>query len=371
MEVNRSELLKNLFQHCMNQSPEIDIVSKTGDRVSINSYVLNFYSQSLAKTLKKKSVLFMDENTETITLLRDLLTFGEGRFEGCKEDVTLNLFSACRSLNIKISKNFEIKESNMKMSEFIGEMDALMKGNYCIENDLEIQNDRTSDVYNLSTETFIDKIDQIFTSTLKRDDLEGLLIDAAAPTTVELTIDEKSMKQESQIYNCNSCERVFTSKKNLTKHMICHTQVACLICGKGFRLKSLLSLHTKKFHNDMTKGVNESNISDASNEDSLNSTTKMFSCSTCDKTFKSKTALSKHSLCHTNCRCPQCGKGFRMTSLLSRHIRTEHDGSTSCNMCDKVFDNESVLRKHKISKHSMTHLSTDLSLHTKNISLDL
>ena len=197
MEFNRSELLKNLFQHCMNQSPEIDIVSKTGDRVSINSYVLNFYSQSLAKTLKKKSVLFMDETTETITLLRDLLTFGEGRFEGCKEDVTLNLFSACRSLNIKISKNFEIKESNMKMSEFIGEMDALMKGNYCIENDLEIQNDRTSDVYNLSTETFIDKIDQIFTSTLKRDDLEGLLIDAAAPTTVELTIDEKSIKYSS------------------------------------------------------------------------------------------------------------------------------------------------------------------------------
>ena len=49
----------------------------------------------------------------------------------------------------------------MKICEFIGEMDVLMKGNYCIENDLEIQNDRATDVYNLSTETFIDKIDSL------------------------------------------------------------------------------------------------------------------------------------------------------------------------------------------------------------------
>jgi len=354
----------------MDKCSEVDIVSNTGDRVSINSFVLNFYSQTLGKTIKKKSVLFMDESTETISLLRDLLTFGEGRFEGCREDVISNLSSASTSLNITFSRNFEIKKSNMKMSEFIVEMDSLMKGNYCIEKKLDPSPDKTSDVYNLSTETFIDKIDQIFTSTMKKDDLEGLLKDAA-PSTVELTVDETSIIKESKIFNCNTCDRVFTSKKNLTKHMICHTQAACLICGKGFRLKSLLSLHMKKFHNDLEKQENESIISNETVESSLNSTTQLFSCNACDKSFKSRSALSKHSLCHTNCRCPQCGKGFRMTSLLSRHIRTEHNDSTSCTMCDKVFDNESVLRKHNISKHSMTHLSADLSLHTKNISLDL
>ena len=52
-----------------------------------------------------------------------------------------------------------------------------------------------------------------------------------------------------------------------------------------------------------------------------------FSCELCGKLFKSNVKLRIHSLFHSNFKCDECNEGFRMPSLLKRHIKKCHEES--------------------------------------------
>ena len=50
-------------------------------------------------------------------------------------------------------------------------------------------------------------------------------------------------------------------------------------------------------------------------------------CSLCPQTYKSKSKLKIHSLCHSNLKCKYCGKGFVFGTLLKRHTESVHSNS--------------------------------------------
>ena len=422
---NKTETYKEVFDTFCKNSNDLEIVCSDGRKVSFKSYLLYFYSLNNLEVFTKSSTIFMEDDFETITLLRDLLTSGEGHAEGNPRQTIVKLVAAADSLNINLTENFDIKNYNMNFTDFISGIDEIMKDSY------EVSESSQRD-YNMSTGEFINKVDRIFTSTMKKDELQFVL------DTNQGFIDA-SLNKEEQEYQCRFCDKSFTSNKILKRHSLCHTQYSCTICGKGFRMQSLLTWHKKNEHGNSAvssnlKSFDNSSSDDKSNVDStqdsgdihvvsessgLESFNESFltdekqqlevlQCTFCDKTFTSKKLFKRHRLFHTQYSCKLCGKGFRMqslltwheknehgnsvvinssmlksfdssafnmksivessqhcfkceicgkgfkmSSLLARHWRMDHDVKLHCQPCNKSFENDSLLRKHKLTKHSI------------------
>ena len=393
---SKTETFKDIFDNFCQNSTDLEIVCSDGRKVSFKSYLLIFYSANNLEVFSKSSTIFMEDDFETIMLLRDLLTSGEGHSEGNPRQIVMKLLAAAESLNINLTENFDIKNYTMNFTDFISGIDEIMKDSYEVSPDSERE-------YNMPTGEFIEKVDRIFTSTMKKDQLQFML---------EMNQDsfEVSLKDREPEFQCKFCEKVFSTKKMLKRHSLCHTQFSCHICGKGFRMQSLLTWHEKNEHDASVASESSEleSVNGISINDEVEDQKKVLQCKFCDKVFTTKKLLKRHSLCHTQYSCNICGKGFRMkslltwheknehdmsvvsesseldsfdysafddksiaastkdcykceicgqrfrmSSLLARHWRVDHDVKSFCQPCDKSFENESLLRKHKLTKHSI------------------
>lgn len=235
---NKTETFKKVFDTFCKDSNDLEIVCSDGRKVSFKSYLLYFYSRNNFEIFAKSSTIFMEDDFETITLLRDLLTSGEGHAEGNPHQTIVKLVAAADSLNINLTENIDIKNYNMNLTDFISGIDEIMKDSYEVSESSERD-------YNMSTGEFINKVDRILTSTMKKDELQSVL------DTNQDFIDA-SLEKEEQGFQCNFCDKAFTSKRMLKRHKLCHTQYSCNVCGKGFRMKSLLTWHEKNEHGNST-----------------------------------------------------------------------------------------------------------------------
>ncbi len=397
---NKTETYKEVFEKLCQNSSDLEIICSDGRKVIFKSFLLIFFSVNNLEVFSKSSTIFMEDDFETILLLRDLLTSGEGHTEGNPRQTIGKLVAAAESLNINLTENFDIKNYNMNLTDFISGIDEIMKESY------EVSAHSEGD-YNMPTGEFINKVDKIFTSTMKKDGLQFML------EMNQVASINASLEEEEQEFQCRFCEKVFSTKKMLKRHSLCHTQFSCQICGKGFRMKSLLTWHEKNEHeHGTTFVVSESSELETFTGNSINDEVEEqkegLQCKFCDKIFTTKKLLKRHSLCHSQYSCSICGKGFRMKSLLAWHDKNEHDTSVvsesseldsfdysafdgksivestqdcfkceicgkqfsmssllashwrldhsvkvQCQPCNKSFENESLLRKHKLTKHSI------------------
>ena len=98
--------------------------------------------------------------------------------------------------------------------------------------------------------------------------------------------DINSVKEILQIANkCDICERAFTTKKKLKKHIqeTHPTKIECQTCDKVFTKNCELELHIKNQHE-----------------------VKEYTCDSCDKTFVLKWRLLKHQENHKNPTWTKC-----------------------------------------------------------------
>ncbi|XP_054630999.1 zinc finger protein 135-like isoform X2 [Dunckerocampus dactyliophorus] len=134
-------------------------------------------------------------------------------------------------------------------------------------------------------------------------------------------------------FSCSSCVKSFSSKWRLTEHMLTHTgekPFGCSVCGQRFFRKSRMASHMRKHTGEKPE--------------------KLFLCSVCAKTFSNKCNLTRHMLTHTGEKsfvCSVCAKSFSFKGDLTRHILT-HTGEKpfSCSCCVKRFSSKGHLTRH-------------------------
>ena len=166
---------------------------------------------------------------------------------------------------------------------------------------------------------------------------EGDIIDEPEP------IDEKVyLPNALGEYVCDFCDRAFTDKDMLMKHLSCHIEEKpheCLECGKKFTKANQLREHKKRH-------FEEGN----------------FQCNFCNKKFFSPNKLREHIRIHTGetpLKCNICGKGFKRHSNLSEHKKIHEPNrevkpakELFCH-CGKVFKTQRDLDWHKEGEHEM------------------
>jgi uncharacterized Zn-finger protein len=114
--------------------------------------------------------------------------------------------------------------------------------------------------------------------------------------------------------SCESCNKTFTRKYHLERHLI-HTQCnpgtfektvfACEVCSKSFSRIDNLRMHLRAHLGQKSRS-------------------KDFQCPYCDKSFYGSSLLNIHIRTHTRekpylCDWVDCGKGFPSSGALTKH----------------------------------------------------
>ena len=129
-----------------------------------------------------------------------------------------------------------------------------------------------------------------------------------------LSVHMKSHRPRS--IHCLKCPLVFKHQAALSKHVkyvhnaTTEDQAICGVCGKIFKNKHYVQAHKNKVH-----------------------TTKLHKCTYqgCNKEFKTKDALKKHALIHSNEKpmsCEYCEFTCRQRNSMDVHMKTHHKGRT-------------------------------------------
>lgn len=138
---------------------------------------------------------------------------------------------------------------------------------------------------------------------------------------------------------CHHCPKLFSNRSGRLYHQeqvhFNRRRFQCDQCESSFGLKQTLMNHIRNKHSNNVRS---------------------FRCDfpTCDKTYKTKSALHNHRIYHSDepkWHCNYCTKKFHFNFLLQQH-ETVHLGqkagkSFDCEVCKKTFNTRNKLTKHR------------------------
>ncbi|XP_068624623.1 gastrula zinc finger protein XlCGF26.1-like [Battus philenor] len=175
---------------------------------------------------------------------------------------------------------------------------------------------------------------------------------------------------------CAYCMRTYANKDALKTHLITRhpkevaavevkKKYVCKECGKAFKAPSLLKIHSSK-HSVVREYYCVECDKSFKNESGLKQHLKTtaphvvprdlpLTCQECDKKFAIRRSLERHmNRVHLNIKpfkCDQCDRAYGSSWSLKQHRKLTHEGFKrplifSCPMCDKIFDQKSILKSH-------------------------
>ncbi|CAH0546341.1 unnamed protein product [Brassicogethes aeneus] len=144
-------------------------------------------------------------------------------------------------------------------------------------------------------------------------------------------VDHVKLHTNEKAYSCPVCEESFKTQGHLRAHRISkhEPKEMCEICGAQIK-RNHIRRHLLK-HGDIRK----------------------YKCTTCDKSFKTVSALQQHKLIHENFarhRCDICAKPFKRADNLRVHKRSHADVKPfPCDLCTKTFTTKQWRDSHRRS----------------------
>ncbi|XP_035212545.1 oocyte zinc finger protein XlCOF6-like isoform X2 [Stegodyphus dumicola] len=148
-------------------------------------------------------------------------------------------------------------------------------------------------------------------------------------------------------FNCDKCNRVFTSQQALTNHIQRHRpdgtekRHKCNICAYATKYSSHLRQHMFTHSGE-----------------------KPHKCPHCPSGFTQKSLLRKHLLTHepkeAKLTCDRCSESFSDVKQLLKHTKNHkrEDKPFRCSVCSKRFSKSSNLKKHE-KKHAKEHVKEE------------
>ncbi len=145
------------------------------------------------------------------------------------------------------------------------------------------------------------------------------------------------MHNNDKPFKCNLCDYASHLKQHLRKHSVVHMKekpFACQKCTARFSAAQTLQNHLKNIH-----------LEGASRR-------KVYSCSKCDYSGDSSSALCNHRAIHgdTRVNCLRCGQTYTSKLTLRAHMKRhdERNKDFRCSECDKAFFSKNELERHAI-----------------------
>ncbi|XP_051919298.1 oocyte zinc finger protein XlCOF6.1-like [Hippocampus zosterae] len=129
--------------------------------------------------------------------------------------------------------------------------------------------------------------------------------DSAVPDDEQHPQGDRTCHSDKTHFTCPQCNKTFTNKRNLRRHMVIHTgekPFMCSVRGKILFQKGSMITHTRKHTGE-----------------------KPFCCSVCNKCFSDYSTLAKHMRTHTGEKpfsCSICSKTFSQKVAMQTHART-------------------------------------------------
>ena len=174
------------------------------------------------------------------------------------------------------------------------------------------------------------------------------------------------LKQDPDHLTCSLCDKTFTTKTNLKKHVLSHGAKTeeCPKCGKFFHHKYYLREHIKHTHSVGKKSICPHCGKLLKNHFSLNAHMRhfhsgiedTFTCDVCARVFRQRGNLMKHKLVHSTektFKCNLCTEAFKFPEQLRLHtLWHRHGYRFQCELCNKQFVQGFQLSGHMKQAHS-------------------
>lgn len=182
-------------------------------------------------------------------------------------------------------------------------------------------------------------------------------------------------------FACTQCERAFSRKRELEKHLerhenlecekckrkfeikkffLQHKCLICEICGKIFYDSFKLQRHIDAIHKKSSKFECDHCGVETTSKDTLIrhlkgihiKQEKSFQCDHCEKIFAIKFKLKDHLKYHIKEQCKICDK-LIVSSIMKAHLREVHGGTKNRFECEKC--QKSYTRKGQLKIHLQSH----------------